>query len=100
FTNTVTVAGGPRLISGDMGSVVSDFFTGGAVFNNTFTTDNTRQLDGFVLTFDRPVDPGTLSPNMITITYRDPTTPAGSPGTDLSNQITGVLPLDLSAAHG
>jgi subtilisin-like proprotein convertase family protein len=100
FTNTVTVAGGPRLLSGDMGSVVSDFLTGGAVYNNTFTTDNTRQLNGFVLTFDRPVDPGTLNANMINITYRDPTTPAGSPGTDISNQITSILPLGLSASHG
>src|SRR5207253_3183352 len=56
--------------------------------------------DGFRLAFDRPVDPGTLVPNMINITYRDPSTSATAPGTDLSNQITSILPLDLSASHG
>ncbi len=100
FTNTVTVAGGPRLLTGSMGPIVNDFNSGNTDYNNTFTTDNTRQLNGFVLTFDRPVDPATLTPGMITVTYRDPNTPAGSPGTDISNQITGITPLDLSAAHG
>ena len=100
FTNTVTVAGGPRLLTGAMGPIINDFNGGNTDYNNTFTTDNTRQLNGFVLTFDRPVDPATLTPGLITFTYRDPNTPAGSPGTDLSNQITGITPLDLSAAHG
>jgi len=100
FTNIVTVAGGPRLVGGDMGPVVVDFNSGNTDYNNTFTSDGTRQLNGFVLTFDRPVDPGTLTPNLINITYRDAVTPAGSPGTDLSSQITAITPLDLSAAHG
>ncbi len=97
FTNTVTVAGGPRLVSGDMGALVSDTITGNAVYNNTFAADGTRQFDGFVLTFDRPVDPGSLTSNIINITYTDPKTAAT---TDLSNQITSVTPIDLSAAHG
>src|SRR5205085_10532005 len=73
FTNTITIAGGPRLVSGDMGPVTSDFFNRStdptiavpAAYNNTFSADGTRQLDGFVLAFDRPVDPGTLLPSMV-----------------------------------
>ncbi len=90
---------GPRIESGDMGPITTDTISGNAVYNNTFAPDGTRQLTGFVLTFDRPVDPGTFGPNLVNITYRDPTTPAGSPGTDISNQITGVTPLDISASH-
>ena len=30
----------------------------------------------------------------------DPTVPAGSPGTNLSDQITGITPLDIAASHG
>ncbi len=100
FSNYVTVAGGPRIDSGDMGPIVTDTVTGSSVYNNTFAPDGTRQLTGFVLTFDRPVDPGTFTPNLVDITYRNPTTPAGSPGTDISNQITGITPIDISASHG
>ena len=100
FTNPVTVAGGPRIISGDMGPITTDTVTGDAVYNNTFAPDGTRQLTGFVLTFDRPVDPATFTPNLVDITYRNTTTPAGSPGTDMSSQITGITPIDLSASHG
>jgi subtilisin-like proprotein convertase family protein len=100
FTNTVTVAGGPRVVNGDMGPVVNDFITGGASYNNTFTADWTRQLNGFVITFDRPIDPGLVTPGSVNITYRDPNTPAGQPGVDLSNQIISTNPIDVSTPHG
>ena len=85
-----------------MGSMTSDTFTGSAVYNNTFSPDGTRQLTGFVLAFDRPVDPGTFTPNLVDVTYTDPNpSPAGSPPTttDISDQVTGITPLDISASH-
>jgi subtilisin-like proprotein convertase family protein len=91
-TADVTIAGGPRVLSGDQGPVIAAGSTN--TYNNTFTSDGTRQLDGFQIQFDRPVDPATVNPGDIQLNFRDPNTPASQPGTDLSNQITSVTPLD------
>src|SRR5207249_4065171 len=72
----VTIAAGPRINYGDMGPITNTFTflpdpdddddanfdsdgDGGdaptVVYNTTFAPDGTRQLSGFVVTFDRPV---------------------------------------------
>lgn len=80
----MTYQTGPRVISSTMGQVVSQTVTdlnGNTItFNNTKAADGTPVADGFIVTFDRPVDAATFTRGDITITYRDPSTPGSSPG--------------------
>jgi subtilisin-like proprotein convertase family protein len=100
YATPVTIAAGPRIISGDQGSVTGAGSTGG--YNVSFAPDGSRQLDGIEVTFDRPIDPGTFTAANVQINYHDPNTSASTPGIDLSNQVTSVEainpdgPLDIS----
>src|SRR5437868_5763670 len=69
---------GPRVIFGDMGPIAADFING-ATYNNTFTSDGTRQFTGFVVQFDRPVDPNSFTGDDVTVEYRDTLTSTSSP---------------------
>ncbi|MCC6417524.1 MAG: proprotein convertase P-domain-containing protein [Gemmataceae bacterium] len=93
WTADTTIAAGPRVVNGDMGPVVQDGST--STYNTTFTADGTRQLDGFVIEFDRFIDPSTLGTNDISLIYRAPNTPTSQPGTNLSSALTGLVPLEL-----
>lgn len=93
-TATTTIAAGPRIIGSDMGPILQDGSTG--TYNNTFTSDGTRQLTGFTVTFDRFVDPATFTPNLVTLKYQNPSSSSGT-FVDLSNQVTGVVPLNPDA---
>jgi len=93
-TARATIAGGPRVLSGNEGPVTQTGSTG--TYDNTFTSDGTRQLTAFEVQFDRPVDPGTVNPSSVQISYLNPSTPAGQPGTNLSSQITAITPLDIN----
>ncbi len=82
FTSTVRTGAGPRVFDSDMGAVTELSLDGGfqdggsitlanengvatpitdafgnfrATYNDTFTPDGTRQMDGFRVVFDRPV---------------------------------------------
>ncbi len=87
FAATGTYQNGPSVIKGDEGPVTHDssiVVAGSTVsYNNTFAADGTRQLTGFVVTFDRPIDPASFAVpgNAIKVMYRSPTTPANQPGT-------------------
>ncbi len=94
-TATVTIAGGPRVIASDMGPVTQNGSTG--TYNTTFTADGTRQIDGFTVIFDRPVDPATFTPGLVTFKYQSPSAAAGT-FVDLSNQVTSVQPLNMEDA--
>jgi subtilisin-like proprotein convertase family protein len=91
-----TIPAGPRVISGDQGPVIGLGSTG--TYNNTFTSDGTRQITAFEVSLDRPVDPSTVNANSLQVSYRNPTTPTNLPSTDISNQITGVTPLNLDTS--
>jgi subtilisin-like proprotein convertase family protein len=95
LTATATFAAGPRIIASDMGPVVQDGSTG--TYNDTFAADGTRQLDGFTVTFDRPIDPASFTAAAIKLVYRNTTTPTTSPGQDISSQITGITALNTDA---
>ncbi|HXG10475.1 MAG TPA: Ig-like domain repeat protein [Gemmataceae bacterium] len=71
-------------------------------YNNTFTSDGTRRFTGFVVQFDRPVDPATFTGDDITLQYRDTVTPTSSPANlTLSGAANfTITPLDLSASWG
>jgi hypothetical protein len=95
-TADATIAAGPRVVSSDQGPVIADGVTG--TYNNTFTSDGTRQLDGFTVQFDRRIDPATVNASNVHLVFRDPVTPASQPGIDLSNQVTSFTPLDTNTA--
>jgi len=91
-----------------MGSVVNDFTAqidapdpnnpGNVIkktvtYNNNFASDGSRELDGFVVTFDRPVDVNSFTATQVKVQYRSPTTPASQPGTAIA--VGSVIPLDF-----
>jgi subtilisin-like proprotein convertase family protein len=88
------IAAGPRVVNGDQGPVTQDGSTG--TYNTTFGADGTRQLNGFTVTFDRPVDPSTITASQVNVEYRSPTNPASSPPVNISSSITGVQALDIN----
>jgi subtilisin-like proprotein convertase family protein len=110
FSTSATFQAGPAVISADQGPVTQD----GSItinghtytYNTHFVTSSnvsgevigTRELDGFVVQFDRPVDPLTFTTAQVTIMYRSPTTPAGSAGTIIP--ASAVVPLDEGANFG
>jgi subtilisin-like proprotein convertase family protein len=96
-TADVRIAAGPRVISSDMGPVVNAFTViddqGKSVtYNNSFAADGSRELDAFLVTFDRPVDVNSFTPDQVKVIYRSPTTPAGSPGVSIA--VGMITPLD------
>ncbi|MFM8274441.1 MAG: hypothetical protein ACKODX_19215, partial [Gemmata sp.] len=106
LTADVTIAAGPRVVYGDMGPVVDKFAyvdindpndpnddDAPVIYNNTFAPDGIRQLSGFLVQFDRGIDPATFDASDIAVYYHDTTTPAGSTGTLVPVQ--SVTPLDL-----
>jgi subtilisin-like proprotein convertase family protein len=94
FTANVTIAAGPRVLQGDGGPIG----LGGSTDPLTTSTapDGTPQLTGFTATFDRPIDPATITPSQLQLQYHKPSDPAGT-STDLTGQITGIQPLDNGA---
>ena len=73
YTARVTIAAGPRIVDGTMGPVQATTVTttAGARTFNAPAADGTPQASGFVITFDRPVDPASFTPGDVTISYRD-----------------------------
>ena len=100
LTATTTTAGGPRVVSSDMGPIVNDFTepNSGTVYNNTFASDGTRQFTGFVVTFDRPVDATTFTTSQVTVTYHNPA--VGGAGGDVPMTVSKVTPLDANTLFG
>jgi hypothetical protein len=100
LTAVVSYAGGPRVVSGDSGPITGDFnnpdnpnvFT----YNNTFAPDGTRRLDAFVINFDRPIDPSTLTSGDVTVQYRNPD---GSIST-VPIPVQSVTPINIDQPHG
>lgn len=81
LTGPAVTAAGPRIVSSTQGPVISDLTAGGFSANDTFASDGTRQLNGFLVTFDRPVDVNTFDMTDVTVRYRSPNTPGSAPGT-------------------
>lgn len=115
-TQDMTIAAGPRVVAGDTGPVLSDAEavksvtslgtpfqpfpvnqTGaGSVvtYNDTFASDGRRQFDGFVVTFDRIIDPATFTPDDVTIKFRDPDDDPITGGFDIPTTDYTIIPLD------
>jgi len=79
---------GPRVISSTMGQVgaqtVTDRATGlNFSFNGQKAADGAPIVEGFVVTFDRPIDIATFTSADVSVTYRDGLTPGSVPGIPL-----------------
>jgi subtilisin-like proprotein convertase family protein len=85
---TVVVPAGPRIISSTEGPVGNP----GDTINNTRTSDGTPIVSAFDVTFDRPIDPATFTPNLVQVFFHD-TTVSNATG-DLV-PVSSVQPLDL-----
>jgi subtilisin-like proprotein convertase family protein len=92
FSAVAVTAAGPRVVGGDMGPVLTASFAGGTVYNNTFAADGTRGLDGFTVTFDRPIDPTTVDPSDFTVKYQNPYDSTGAYLTIPVTSVTQVSP--------
>jgi subtilisin-like proprotein convertase family protein len=84
----VGIPAGPRVIASTEGPVGDP----GDTVNNTRTSDGTPQVSAFDVTFDRPVDPTTFTPNLVQVFFHD-TTAANATGGLVP--VTSVQPLDL-----
>lgn len=84
YTATVQTSAGPRVIdnspvlNSDQGAVTT---TAPGTYNNTFTNDGTRKIDGFTLTFDRLIDIDSFNttallanPDLVRVLFRAPGT--------------------------
>jgi subtilisin-like proprotein convertase family protein len=99
LSGPATFATGPRVVSSTMGPVHGLTASNGTTtfqFNDQFAPDGTPLVDGFLVTFDRPVDVTTFDISDVTIRYRSPSTPASAPGTLIN--ATSVTPLDGALA--
>ena len=91
---------GPRIISSTMGPVASQTVDG-LTFNNTFTaSDHTQQVNGFTVTFDRPVNISSFTATDVTVIYRNTMTPLSSPGTTITLDPTNPIQALDSAFDG
>ena len=81
---------GPRIIDSDMGPV------GKSSTFNGFQPDGTPRLDGFRVTFDRPIDPTTLTDADVVVQFRSPTTPLTSPATNIPLAVGAAIPIDAA----
>jgi subtilisin-like proprotein convertase family protein len=64
------VSAGPRIIASTMGQARS-WTAGGATFNNTFDAAGVQGVNGLTFTFDRAVDPASVTPAAVVLTYTD-----------------------------
>jgi hypothetical protein len=95
-TQNMAISAGPRIVSGHQGPVIAELVTDAGTVNDTFDpVDGRRQFSGFLVTFDRPVDPATFDPSDITIKYRTVTDdPAPTGGTNYTGGLT-IQPVDV-----
>ena len=85
---TVVIPAGPRIISSTEGPVGDP----GDTVNDTRTSDGTPIVSAFDVTFDRPVDPATFTPNLVQVFFHDTTVTNASGG---PVPVTSVKPLNL-----
>ncbi|MFO0880897.1 MAG: proprotein convertase P-domain-containing protein [Gemmataceae bacterium] len=88
YANNAYYAAGPRIIDTDSGPVIEDFeieLTENdgfdtpyktVTYNTSFGPDGRRRLDSIVVTFDRPIDATTFTPDDVQVMFRSPNTPA------------------------
>ena len=104
-----TIAGGPRVVSSTLGRIQA----GTAInlnattnannpilvaFNSTRAVDGTPVPDGFLITFDRPIDPSSFTIADVDVYYRDETTSGTAPGTSIP--VTSVTPVHDDGQYG
>lgn len=109
-TQDVSIAAGPRVIDGDMGALFSssevttkvwnsnthDVEDGPVVeYNNVTGPDGRQAFDGFVIEFDRVIDPTTFTPADIRVIKRRPDDdPQAAPTGSQIITVSTITPLD------
>lgn len=98
-----TYAAGPRVLSSDLGSVTADvpivvpagktISENDGFYNDERAADGRRLLDGFTVTFDRPIDPSTFTPADIAVTFRN-TVVSGASKVEEAVPVAEIIPLD------
>ncbi len=102
LAGTALIPDGPRILASTEGPVTAESGTildsgplgtaGSTVsFNNLTSATGVQELNGFVVTFDRFVDPASFTTGDVEIYYRSPTTAGTSPGTLIL--ATAITPL-------
>jgi subtilisin-like proprotein convertase family protein len=91
------IAGGPRVIASTMGQIhaqqVVRLSDGARLeLNNRTNTNGVPIADGFVVEFDRPVDPASFGVDDVRVFFRNPNTPGTAPGTAV--QVLSVTAID------
>jgi hypothetical protein len=89
YAAKAVIAAGPRIVASTMGPAQA-VSTSGFVFNNTFNTDGVPNVDGFSVTFDRYVDPGTFDISSVQVKYHDTNPNSGY----VDIPVDQVIPLD------
>ena len=91
----ITTSAGPRVLTSTEGTVKAgsahDLAGNPLAFNNTSDTNGSPFADGFLVTFDRAVDPATIGPANVHVTYRDVNTSGFAAGTN--TPVLSVTPL-------
>ncbi|QEL17919.1 proprotein convertase P-domain-containing protein [Limnoglobus roseus] len=91
-------ATGPRVISGDLGPVLTASTSGAGSYNTTLAADGTRRLDGILITFDRTVEVAdAILTSNYTVRYHNPYNPVGA---DTMIPVTLVTPVDPDGRGG
>jgi subtilisin-like proprotein convertase family protein len=103
YAARVTIPDGPRVTGGSMGAVQTitvnvptTFVASGSVTINAPAADGTPQASGFLVTFDRPIDPATFTASQVQVSFTGTT----SPVTPTSVPVTLVAPVSSSASNG
>jgi subtilisin-like proprotein convertase family protein len=109
-TQNMTISAGPRVVAGEQGPILADatiteltqnginFVNGPNTipFNNQFDpVDGHRKFTGFVVTFDRVIDPTTFTAGDVVVRYRDPDDDASNGGVDLPTSDITIQRLDF-----
>lgn len=90
LTAVVTLPSGPRVINSTLGPITPSVING-ISYNNTFDANHVQQLDGFVVSFDRPVDIRTFTVADVTVFYRDPNASGFDAGQPIL--VTQIIPI-------
>jgi subtilisin-like proprotein convertase family protein/photosystem II stability/assembly factor-like uncharacterized protein len=106
WTQNLNIAAGPRIVSGQQGVIATESSaqirtqngqniatTGFVSFNDEFDSNGARVFNGFVIEFDRPIDPSTLTAADIQVLFRSPTANPVSGGTPIT--VSNIQRLDF-----
>jgi subtilisin-like proprotein convertase family protein len=95
-TQNIQIGAGPRIVRGDMGPILGESsvpgVSGPVTYNNTVTTDGRDPFTGFVVEFDRVIQPSSFTIGEVKVVFHAPTDDPALPGTPVN--VTNIIALD------